>query len=215
MRLTDQKISTISIFILWLFYGSAIIGIVLGYLSWFLPYTPFTLLLCFLLIVWNTKTITHRDAVFLFIPICIGTLAEIIGVRYTFLFGSYQYGANLGWKFLDIPWVIGVNWLLLVYASSGIGKFLFSNRIVSIVFSSFLMVGLDYWMEKAAPLLDYWSFHSETVPLQNYIGWFLVSLLAHSCFQPFFNKENVTLSTHLLIAIFAFFLTSIYLLLPS
>ena len=32
-------------------------------------------------------------------------------------FGQYLYGDNLGIKFFDVPLVLGLNWLLLVYVS--------------------------------------------------------------------------------------------------
>ena len=46
-----------------------------------------------------------------------GILVEVAGVNTGLIFGSYSYGPTLGPKIFHTPVMIGVNWLMLVYAS--------------------------------------------------------------------------------------------------
>ncbi len=55
--------------------------------------------------------------------VLVGFGVEVLGVHTGFPFGRYTYGPVLGWKLLEVPLVIGVNWLLLIYAFFSIGNF--------------------------------------------------------------------------------------------
>jgi putative membrane protein len=183
------------------------IGILSGYEDWFLPYTPFTLFLCLLFILFNTNQLSLRDVSYLLIPFSIGFVAELLGVNFGLIFGNYHYGNNLGWKIAGVPVMIGINWIILVYASSGISKWVTHHRWLSSILAASLMVLLDVPMEFAAPKFDFWAFAYLKVPVQNYVGWFAVSLLIHYFFQPLFQKEQKYLSLHLYLAIAYFFLS--------
>jgi len=196
---------TFSIFLIWLFHLSGIIGILVGYEDWFVGLTPLNLLLCFGLVLWNIEPFSFKEILILLIPFVIGFFAEYIGVHYGFLFGSYRYGDNLGYKLADIPLMIGVNWALLVYASIGISRYFTNNRFFQTFIASALMVFLDYFIEKSAPRFDFWAFTNGVAPLQNYIGWFFVALFANLCYVYFRPKVNQVLAIHLYLVMFIFF----------
>jgi putative membrane protein len=42
-----------------------------------------------------------------------GYLLEMFGVKTGRIFGEYIYGNNLGYKWNDVPLIIGLNWLML------------------------------------------------------------------------------------------------------
>ena len=65
---------------------------------------------------------------------------------------------------------------------------------------------LDIAIEVSAPRFDFWEFENGIVPFQNYIGWLLVSFVAHLGFQQFSIKTNKKFSLHVLAAITIFFL---------
>jgi|LakMenEpi03Aug12_release.lakeMendotaPanAssembly.Ray.scaffolds.fasta_scaffold423995_2 putative membrane protein len=200
-----------SIFLIWLFHVSGIIGILIGYENWFVGLTPLNLLLCFGVVLWNIEPFSIKEMLILLIPFVIGFYAEYIGVHYGFLFGSYRYGDNLGYKLADIPLMIGINWALLIYASTGLSRYFSVNRYVRIVIASFLMVFLDFFMETTAPRFDFWVFKDGVAPLQNYIGWFLVALIANSCYMFFRPKVNQVLATHLYAVMLIFFVVFYFL----
>ena len=58
----------ISIFIIWLFNISGIIGILSSYSSWFLGLTPLNLLIYVVLIIWNLEHISKQFLIAFSIP---------------------------------------------------------------------------------------------------------------------------------------------------
>ncbi|SEM08198.1 putative membrane protein [Aquimarina amphilecti] len=199
----------ISIILIWLFNISGIIGILIGYDDWFLPLTPFNLLLYLVLILWNAK-VNKSLILGLLIPFSIGMITEYLGVNYGLIFGNYQYGNNLGSKILGVPWIIGVNWALLVYCTVAISKKIHSNLFVTSFIGAVLMVALDIIIEVSAPRFDFWEFDSGLVPLQNYIGWLVVAFIAIFLFQKVCKTLQYTVSVHTFIAIFIFFTTFLF-----
>ena len=192
-----------AIAMVWLFHASAIIGSVLGYSDWFISLTPLNLLLSLGMVL---LTSARPVWLALLIPFVIGLAAEWAGVNKGWIFGNYAYGENLGWKWMGVPWMIGVNWALLVFATHAIAsRFSKSEWGIAIVASS-LMVALDVLMEQCAPAMDYWQFVGE-VPLQNYIGWFCTSMAAHLLYVRYARERGHALGIHLYFAFAFFFFT--------
>ncbi|MEJ6588480.1 MAG: carotenoid biosynthesis protein [Crocinitomicaceae bacterium] len=109
---------------------------------------------------------------FLLIAFCIGFASEVIGVQTGILFGDYNYGTNLGFKFLGVPIVIGLLWgVLAVSSASCVAQFPILKKQASFV-AALLMLGIDYIMEPVAIASDFWSWNGAAVPLWNYICWF-------------------------------------------
>ena len=204
-----KKKILISIILIWLFNISGIIGIIIGYEEWFLSLTPLNLLLYMGLIFWNS-TIYRSLFIGLLIPFLIGMITEYLGVNYGLIFGDYQYGENLGLKVFGVPWIIGVNWGLLVYSTAAISQKIHANSIVSSIIGATLMVALDVIIEVTAPRFDFWEFADNIVPIQNYIGWFGTACIAHILFQKVYKMVHYTISIHIFIAIFVFFTTFLF-----
>jgi putative membrane protein len=185
--LQSNKLS-ISIFLIWLFHVSALVGISMGHGAWFLPLTPLNLTLCFGLIIWNIPNVRSTDLLLLIIPFSFGMIAEWLGVNYGLIFGDYSYGNNLGPKIWGVPWMIGVNWAILVYITMNIARKFSKNLWLNALIGSGLMVLLDFIIEIIAPNIDFWEFNGHVAPVQNYIGWFVVGFFAHLLFQRFFKQ---------------------------
>lgn len=200
---------SISIFLIWLFNFSGIIGILIGYQDWFLSLTPLNLLVYLTLIFWN-EGINSKLIWVLSIPFLIGMITEFLGVNYGWIFGSYQYGENLGYKIQGVPLMIGVNWAVLTYCTATIAKRIHKNIIISSIIASILMVLLDLIIEIVAPKFDFWEFEKGIVPLQNYIGWFGVAFIAHLGFQKLYKPKAITIATHIFVAITMFFLVFLF-----
>ena len=113
----------------------------------------------------------------------IGFLVEVIGVNYGIIFGNYTYGSVLGFKVLNVPLMIGVNWFFLSIACGGISDMMFNKLLPRIFFASFLMVLLDLLIEPLAPVLNFWEFEGIVAPLKNYIGWFMTSFFIQLIYQ--------------------------------
>ena len=52
-----------------------------------------------------------------------------------------------------------------------------SNIRIKILAASILMTFFDFIMEPAAIKLNYWSWLTTTIPLQNYLAWFVISFI--------------------------------------
>jgi putative membrane protein len=67
------------------------------------------------------------------------------------------------------------------------------------------MVGIDFFIEPVAISLGFWTWTSESIPLENYLGWFFIAFGLQAAFRYFeFNKQN-KLSPFLLLNLVLFF----------
>ena len=113
----------------------------------------------------------------------IGFLVEAIGVNFGIIFGNFTYGKVLGFKVLDVPLMIGVNWFFLSISCGGISDIFFKELIAKVLLGCLLMVFLDILIEPLAPVLNFWEFECGIAPIKNYIGWFMTSFLIQLVYQ--------------------------------
>ncbi|MFW5831681.1 MAG: carotenoid biosynthesis protein [Prolixibacteraceae bacterium] len=189
-----------SVYFLILFYFVGIAGFILpATRALFSILTPFALLLSagFLAAFHRPRFTLHLLIVFVLIFL-LSFFAEMIGVKTGLLFGHYNYGSGLGPKIWETPIIIGLNWLMLVYCTRIIAGYVFNPAALKILFASLLMVAYDVILEKAAPLLNMWSWEGSVVPLQNYIAWFVLALLFHILL----NRAGVRISNKLALPVF-------------
>ncbi|WP_375443818.1 carotenoid biosynthesis protein [uncultured Fibrella sp.] len=121
-----------------------------------------------------------------------GYFVELLGVRTGYVFGGpYAYGAGLGPKLFDIPPIIGANWLLLTYCFGSVFDRFSWPIYLKTAIAAAGMVALDLMVEPVAIRLDFWTWFGHTIPIQNYLGWWLVSVALLSIWYGLpFRKEN-------------------------
>ena len=205
LKLLDNKeLRNFSIFIVWLINISGFFGILSDQKDFFLSSTPYVLTITLFLSVVNSS-IEKKFLIRLLFIFLLGLSVEIIGVNFSFFFGEYQYGNNLGIKIFDVPLVIGFNWVLLIIITGNFASRIFPKSIIGkVVFGSIMMILLDLLIEISAPKLDYWEFSINPVPFSNYFWWFVFSILFHLIYQSNKIKEYVV-STNILLIHFLFF----------
>ncbi|NBC57016.1 MAG: carotenoid biosynthesis protein [Bacteroidetes bacterium] len=166
------------IFMLWLMHISGFIGINLGYSDFFLPLSALNLWFIFSLLVFFYP-IKKIKQVILFSSIAIsGFVVEAVGVATGQIFGEYTYGNNLGLKLADVPIIIGVNWAILSFVTAEIADSIkLKSTYLKALISSGLMLFFDIFIEQSAPRFDFWAFELPSVPLQNYITWFVLAYI--------------------------------------
>ena len=118
----------------------------------------------------------------------IGFTLEVIGVKTEVIFGSYRYGNALGIKILTVPLLIGINWAILIYATTQFWQI--KNSVLNALFGAFLMVFLDFFIEQNAAKFDFWYWKNNVIPIQNYVAWFIISFLLNLVFQKNINKPS-------------------------
>lgn len=200
----------ISIFTIWLFNVSGILGILSSKSDWFLSLTPLNLMLNLVFILWNLEKIKLRFFIAFSIPFFIGFLVEFLGVNYSLFFGTYEYGENLGYKIGGVPIMICINWGVLTVITSDLAQKISKNTIIKFLLGGLLMMLLDLIIEVTAPRFDFWEFENGVVPLKNYIAWFVIAAIAHFFYNRFQIKSNKTVSIQILIAITIFFSTFLF-----
>ena len=199
----------ISIFIIWLVHISGLLGMVFYDLDFFAGYTSINLFLMSIILFANIKLNNKNQIFSLLLIFLIGMFSEFIGVNYGLIFGEYIYGNNLGFKLFGVPFLIGLNWVILTVICANIASILIKNNsiIQIIILGTLLMLLMDFVMEPIAPKLDLWRFKNLVVPTSNYIGWLIISILTQTIYNIQFMEKEVKLSFNLYTAIFTFFVT--------
>jgi putative membrane protein len=192
------------LYFLILVYISGSIGFVVNP-SFFSPFTPYTLLLtCFVFLIHSP--IADKKFIFAFFSIALlGFIIEVVGVKTGLIFGKYSYGNGLGYKFLNVPLVISINWAMLICAGIKVVSRIFTNKITVLAVAALLVTGIDLLIEQVAPKLDFWQFEGGLPDLQNYLSWIGVAFFTSYFFYPTIIKGNRTVSLIILILQVIFF----------
>jgi len=219
-KIDKFKIAT---FIAILFHVCGFIGMFTLKHDWFVANTTLNLLIMAALIIW---TQTDKNAAFFaFFIICflIGMLTEMIGVNTSLLFGKYEYGKVLGKGIMNVPWLIGLNWFVVIYCCGVVIAHLhrrlerhtaMSEAFITpqlqlmsfIIDGALLATFFDFILEPIAVKLGYWTWLGDgDIPFTNYLCWFLISVLLLTVFKLLsFSKHN-QFAVHLLFIELLFF----------
>lgn len=176
-KLLKTNWSKLLLLILVIFYTVGTVGLLLPEKKeYFLSLSFFNLTLSFVILILARKKNLFLFFIFLIICFLVGFSAELIGTRTGWLFGSYYYGNNLGFKIYGVPLVIGLNWGILIVTSASIANLFKFSKTFKVILSVLLMILLDYLMEPVAIKSDFWHWKNETIPIYNYISWGLIAL---------------------------------------
>ncbi|MFQ3214159.1 MAG: putative membrane protein [Marivirga sp.] len=165
------------------FYFFGTFGILIGYGDWFIPKTAFNLLLSFIVLLVYQQTINYKLIVALASCYLIGFTAEFLGVQYGLIFGDYYYPSTLGPQLFGVPFVIGVNWYLITFTVWSVLSRIVSIAWLRVFLAASITTLVDVLIEPVAIALKFWTWDTVEVPLQNYLGWFVISLLIFSIYQ--------------------------------
>lgn len=135
-----------------------------------------------------------------------GFFIEVAGVNTGMIFGEYSYGKTLGIQVWNTPLIIGVNWLILIYSCRVLTAKYIGNRWWRYLAGAAILVIYDIVLEPAAIRLEMWSWAGGDIPLQNYAGWFLSSVILFIILDFFLKDVRNKIAPALFIIQFAFFL---------
>jgi bisanhydrobacterioruberin hydratase len=203
-----------------------IIGLVGMFVNkdFFVGITGLNLLLMAGLLLYTQQNINVAFILFLVLCFIVGMTVEIIGTSTGYLFGEYEYGKMLGIGIKNVPFVIGVNWFIIMYCvgitvhiileklsarfESVTGETSTAMKVMSIISDgAMLAVIVDWIMEPAAIKLGYWKWLGDgEIPSFNYLSWFGVSTLLMAAFALLKFKKNNIFAVHLLMIMMTFFM---------
>ena len=103
--------------------------------------------------------------------------------------------------------MIAVNWFLLIYSTGVLmQRARVKNIYVRLIIGALALVMLDIIIEPVAIHFDYWHWAGNTIPVKNYICWFLLSAAMLFIFELFKFKQQSKVAPALLAMQFIFFL---------
>lgn len=173
----------ISIAVLVILHAVGYCGLTSENAPFFQKLTPANLIVTLVLLIWNQK---NKNIIWYFFAAAVytaGFFVEVLGVSTGFVFGEYQYGNALGPQWNGTPFLIGANWLILVISSGAVAEHFFSAKIVKAVIAATLMVLLDSFIEPLAGDLNFWYWPEDSIPVQNYIAWWVIAFVMHMVYQ--------------------------------
>jgi putative membrane protein len=175
--------------------------------SLFLLLTPFYLLFAAILVL-NTEFISKNISYWLWlVPMLIGTFViEAIGVRDGNIFGEYVYGNVLGYKLFEVPIIIPINWVMVIWGAYTFSSLLTKDKFAKAFITAACAVVFDFVMEPIAITLGFWTWANVSVPLENYLMWFVISLVGGFAAHYLKLKANTNIVLFNLVLQFLFFL---------
>lgn len=203
----------LSTFILTVLYFVGILCIGINIHPKFIYLTPINLLLSFLIVIYSHPKWDARIILFLLLSFAVGLTVEIMGVATGDIFGAYSYGDVLGPKLLHTPYIIGLNWMLLIYSTGVVVNMISQfnyHWLLNIFLKSFLgasiLVSLDILIEPVAIHYGFWSWGGDgSIPFQNYAAWFVISFILLFVFNILFKSLKNKVAFTLLVLQFLFF----------
>jgi putative membrane protein len=161
-------------------YFFGVLGMLSPAAAWFVSMTPLSLLLSFLTLWLHQEKHTSKTRMFWIVAFLVGFGIEVIGVNTGWPFGHYVYGNVLGPKLMNTPLMLGVNWTLITYTSFYVFDKV-APKLSTYLFlplAALIPTAIDYLIEPVAIALGMWTWPSTTTPpLQNYVGWYVTSLV--------------------------------------
>ena len=129
--------------------------------------TPFNLLASLGILLYFHREWSRSFMIFCLICFLTGYFVEVVGVKTGMIFGEYQYDTTLGFKILNVPPMIGVNWLVLIYCVGS--SFCRSSQPIytKVIYGALLMTMFDFLAEPVAIRLEMWSWKELIPPIQN------------------------------------------------
>jgi putative membrane protein len=185
-----------------------------GFMLWeptaafFVSLTPLNLLVSLGAMLFFHKNYTTGFTISCLLMWLGGFLVELAGVQTGVIFGHYAYGEVLGIKVWETPLMIGINWLLLIYAITAV----IADKNWPL-WQKAILVGagmtlLDVLIEPFAIRFGLWHWFDAPVPLQNYLAWLITGSLMAALFL-YMNKSlpaKNNMSVVVLVSQFLFFL---------
>lgn len=190
----------------------------------FVKTTPLHLLLMAALLLYTQKQFNLYTILFFLVCVAAGIGVEIIGTSTGYLFGEYQYGTVLGPSTRNVPYIIGINWFIIIYCCGVAVHSLLSSlsqklseemerpvkqikALSIIVDGATLAVVFDWLIEPVAVKLGYWTWLGNGhIPLYNYISWFVISMLLLLIFHLLPIQKQNKFAINLLLIQAMFFL---------
>ncbi|MCW3125272.1 MAG: hypothetical protein JWO03_930, partial [Bacteroidetes bacterium] len=123
-----------------------------------------------------------------------------------FVFGHYHYTPLLGFGVAGVPLMIGINWILMTYTTGTAISIIDAPVWARIIAAAIMMTLCDRLLEGFAIRHHLWIWDLGSSPVQNYIAWFVISLVLQTIYQLLIPKAKNKLTLIYLIVLALFLL---------
>lgn len=197
----------IFMFVLYSFYAVGMLGHLIDKTyPLMMTLTPFVLLVFGAAVLLRTTGRDHKLLLWCLVAYVFTFSVEAIGVHTGVIFGEYYYGSTLGIKLFRVPLVIGFNWVIVVLGAITIAEKFSSNKQFTALLAALFTVVFDLPLEVVAVNLDYWQWIPGSVPIQNYVAWFVVAFLVALSFGHSKLQTKGSIIIHYFFIQFVFFI---------
>ena len=137
----------------------------------------------------NPKANNGRFFLWFFVSALAGWLIELLGSTTGIPFGDYMYSAILQPQFLNVPISVAFSWPLICYASLFLARSILDLlNLKESRWYVYLLIGIsliwillfDITMEPSAVILHYWTWKTDSIPIQNYLAWTGFALIVNA-----------------------------------
>ncbi len=198
---------TRAIILLSIIYFVGILGIKIPLHEDFILLTPLNLLLSAAFVIYFDKN-PRKDFWLLFsIVFFAGYLVEVVGVQTGLIFGTYSYGPVLGPKLFETPLAMGINWFILIYGVGNLMNYFCPkwHILLKAFAGATALIFLDFIIEPVAMAYNFWNWENGIIPTQNYIAWWLTSVILLLIFFKILGTKNNKVAIALLALQLIFF----------
>lgn len=127
-----------------------------------------------------------------------GLLAEAVGVATGFPFGSYSYTGTLGPELLGVPLVVPLAWVMMAWPALVVARTLARRGTVVVLIGGFALTAWDVFLDPQMVAAGHWFWFDPDpglplipgVPLTNYAGWLLVSVVVLGLLNATLPREE-------------------------
>lgn len=153
--------------------------------SWFVFLTPIMIFITAGMIWIDSKPNNKLGWPVAIVVILAGYLIEILGIHNSEIFGSFQYGEMLGWKFFGVPPIVGLEWLILVWGSFAMATPFQVNPVLKWLFAALISTGLFWAIEPVALHYSLWTWNEFPIPIRNYGVRFVLLFILAAFFEKY------------------------------
>jgi putative membrane protein len=190
-----NKYYNIRIMILVVLHAVGLLGMIFEETRpYFILVTPVHLVICSMVLFFDKDILELGYLYFALFTFVVSMTSEAIGVASGVLFGEYYYTSVLGTKLFDVPLVIGVLWIGLVYSANQLANRLTTNKLVAAFTAAVFLVLMDILIEQFALFSGMWIWKTSYIPNYNYLTWFMVGLVCSVFFQYVAPKKQEEVS---------------------
>lgn len=115
----------------------------------------------------------------------VGFTAEVVGVHTGVPFGDYHYTGGIGPALAGVPLAVGLAWMMMAQPAACVAARICTRARTRVVVATCALTGWDVFLDPQMVDARHWAWRHPSphlpgirdVPLTNFGGWLLVSLL--------------------------------------